>query len=350
MKDRGQVNAHTHCYSGLVPLGMPAPQPQPECFIEILERVWWRLDRALDHESLAAAARYYMGEALLAGTTGLIDHHESPSCIEGSLDVLADAAEELGMCAVLTYGASERNGGRAEAQRGLAECRRFISQNRRPLVRGVVGVHAPFTVSDDTLREAGELARELQTVTHMHLAEDQTDGADARAKGYAGPLERALSLGALPRGSILAHGVHLTAQEVRACSSHGIWVVQNPRSNRANGVGAPEHLDLTELAALGTDGFPSQMESELAEFSDGAGALRLAAGERLMAERFDGDVVELAGDFKGGVVRQLVVDGRPIVQDGVLMSANRESVEQEARAQAARLWIRMDNQGAGGEA
>ena len=94
MSGSGQINAHTHLYSGLVPLGMPSPRPAPESFIQILERVWWRLDRALDHESLAAAARYYMGEALLSGTTGLVDHHESPNCIEGSLDVLADAAQD----------------------------------------------------------------------------------------------------------------------------------------------------------------------------------------------------------------------------------------------------------------
>ena len=178
----GAVNAHTHLYSGLAPLGMPAPVPPPTSFVEILERVWWRLDRALDEASLRAAARLYIAEALLAGTTTLVDHHESPSFIEGSLDVLGDAADELGVRLVTCFGATERNGGRLEARRGLAECARFVRQNRRPLVAGVVGLHASFTVSDETLDEAGALARELRTVVHVHVAEDR---ADVRTRSVA---------------------------------------------------------------------------------------------------------------------------------------------------------------------
>ncbi|MCA9559768.1 MAG: amidohydrolase family protein, partial [Myxococcales bacterium] len=97
----GDVCAHTHLYSGLAPLGMPPPEPAPTNFVEILERVWWRLDRALDAASLRAAARLYVAEALLAGTTTLIDHHESPTLIEGSLDILADACAGLGVRALL---------------------------------------------------------------------------------------------------------------------------------------------------------------------------------------------------------------------------------------------------------
>jgi cytosine/adenosine deaminase-related metal-dependent hydrolase len=236
------VNAHTHLYSGLAPLGLPAPSEAPRSFVEILERIWWRLDRVIDEKTLRASARFYVAEALLTGTTTLIDHHESPSFIEGSLDVLADACQELGARAVLCFGATERNGGRAEARRGLAECRRFIQTNRRPLVRGVVGLHASFTVSDDTIREAGDLCRKLGTILHVHLAEDVADVEDARRRGYPGPLQRLLALDALPPGSIVAHGVHLDAGEVREAAERGIWIVQNPRSNRGNRVGYPRHL------------------------------------------------------------------------------------------------------------
>ncbi|MEE8143071.1 MAG: amidohydrolase family protein, partial [Planctomycetota bacterium] len=171
MKDfaPGWVNAHTHIYSALAPLGMPDPEPPPENFVQILERVWWRLDRALDRDSLRASARLYAAEALLAGTTTLIDHHESPEFIEGSLDVLADACQELGIRALLCYGATERNGGREEAERGLAECRRFIESNTRPQLRGLIGLHASFTVSDETIRQAAELCQDLDTVLHVHL-------------------------------------------------------------------------------------------------------------------------------------------------------------------------------------
>jgi cytosine/adenosine deaminase-related metal-dependent hydrolase len=152
----GAVCAHTHMYSGLAFYGMPSPAVPPENFVQILERVWWRLDRALDAESLRAAARAYAARALLAGTTTLIDHHESPNFIEGSLSIVADACSELGIRAMLCYGATERNFGREEGRRGLAECRRIVAS---PLVRGLVGLHASFTVSDDTVREADDLAR-----------------------------------------------------------------------------------------------------------------------------------------------------------------------------------------------
>ena len=326
MSGTGFVNAHTHLYSGLVPLGMPAPAAAPRNFREILERVWWRLDRALDERSLRAAARYYLADALAAGTAAVIDHHESPNFIEGSLDVLADACAELGMPALLCYGATERNGGRAEARRGLAECRRFIRDNRRPLVRGLVGLHASFTVSDDTIREAGALCRELDTVLHVHVAEDAADVDDARARGYAGPLERLRDLGALPPGSILAHGVHLSGAQVREADRLGCWLVQNPRSNAGNAVGYAAQLGASRRVALGTDGFRSDMLEELDALRREAFAHRddaclaedrLRAGETLIAERF--------GD-------------PPCPAPGTV---NRAAIAAEAAVEATRLWQRI---------
>ena len=230
----GAICAHTHLYSGLARYGMPAAVPSPENFVQILERVWWRLDRALDAETLHAAAADYVARALLAGTTSLIDHHESPHLIEGSLAVLGEACEQLGMRALLCYGATERNFGSDEAARGLAECRRMPAS---PLIRGMVGLHASFTVSDDTVRAAGDLARELATVLHVHVAEDLADVEDARSRGFDGPLERLARLGALVPGSILAHGVHLSRAQVERAEALSCWLVQNPRSNEGNRVG-----------------------------------------------------------------------------------------------------------------
>src|SRR5574337_613226 len=96
----GAVCAHTHLYSGLARHGMPPPSPAPRSFLEILERVWWRLDRALDAAALRAAARDYLARALLAGTTTVVDHHESPRLIEGSLALLAEECQRLGMRAL----------------------------------------------------------------------------------------------------------------------------------------------------------------------------------------------------------------------------------------------------------
>ncbi|MHB1312066.1 MAG: amidohydrolase family protein [Gemmatimonadaceae bacterium] len=324
----GFVNAHTHIYSALAPFGMPEPAQAPENFVQILERIWWKLDRALDAPAVRTSARWYVVEALRLGTVGLVDHHESPEFIEGSLDIIADACQELGMPAVLCFGATERNGGRLEAQRGLAECRRFIRENRRPLVRGVVGLHASFTVSDETVREAGDLCRELGTVMHVHVAEDGADVADAVRRGWSGPLERLEALGALPAGSIMAHGVHLTPDQVRHAEQIGCWLVQSPRSNRGNRVGYGSSLRASAHVALGTDGYPSELAAEREALMDeaakhgddmAAAARRPDTGHVLLAERFEG-AVPAARSVRG---------------------IDLEALRAEAAAEATRLWMRM---------
>ncbi|PIO99850.1 amidohydrolase family protein [Pleomorphomonas carboxyditropha] len=348
----GAVCAHTHLYSGLAPYGMPAAEPAPVHFIEILEKVWWRLDRALDAGALRASARDYIAKALLSGTTSLVDHHESPHFIGGSLQVLADAAEELGARALLTFGATERNFGRAEAEAGLTECGNV---EETPLVRRLVGLHASFTVSDDTIRMAGDLCRALGTAMHVHVAEAADDVRDAQARGYAGPLERLIALDALPAGSILAHGVHLSADQVREADRRGLWLVQNPRSNEGNRVGYPVNLRHSDKVALGCDGWSADMAVEQAALvrlaaahGDDRAADRLDAGRRLIAERFGFSATGLgpgaAGDVvvrENGEVKAVVVGGRLVVRDGRLVGADADAIEAEARAEASRLWERM---------
>ncbi len=330
MNSPGSINAHTHLYSGLAPLGIPAPLPPPTCFVEILERLWWRLDRALDAASLRASAELYVADALRLGTVGLIDHHESPPLIDGSLDILADVCQGLGMPAVLCYGVTERNGGPEEARRGLRECERFIRDNRRPLIRGVVGIHAAFTVSDEILGEAAELARTLGSVLHIHVAEDLADVEDARRRGYDGLIDRLDRCDAMIPGSIFAHGVHLSADEVHAVDSAGIWLVQNPRSNAGNKVGYPQHLGQSGRVALGTDGYPADMAEEEAELLRAAREhgepmarveQRLAGGQRLLAELFDGEVP---------------LAGAPPSDETCA------AIRERATAEAARLWRRME--------
>jgi len=348
----GAVCAHTHLYSGLARYGMAPLDPPPRDFLEILQKVWWRLDRALDGETLRAAARDYVARALLAGTTTLVDHHESPNLIEGSLAILAEACEALGARGLLCYGASERNFGRDEARRGLAECRRVAAS---PLIRGLVGLHASFTISDETARQAGALARELGTIVHVHLAEDQADVDDARRRSYPGPLERLLSLDALPEGSILAHGVRLSRDQVRRAADAGCWFVHNPRSNEGNRVGYAGALAATKRVALGVDGWDPDMAAEdaalrrLAEENGDEGFRgRLAQGRALVAERFGAEAEPLApgslGDLvvrRNGAPRHVIVGGRVVIENGALATADFEAVTAEARAQATRLWSRM---------
>ena len=141
----GLVCGHHHLYSALA-RGMPAPPRQPTTFLEVLEQIWWRLDVALDAEMIRWSAMLGAVEALQCGTTAIVDHHESPSCIEGSLTVLADACAEVGVRLNTAYGVTDRHGPDG-ARRGLAENERYLRDGGR----GMVGVHAAFTCSDDTL-------------------------------------------------------------------------------------------------------------------------------------------------------------------------------------------------------
>ncbi|RME22332.1 MAG: amidohydrolase, partial [Deltaproteobacteria bacterium] len=341
----GEVDAHTHLYSGLVPLGMPPADPPPENFLQILEQVWWRLDRALTADILAAAARLYVAEALLRGTTTLVDHHESPRCIAGSLDVLADAMEALGARGLLCYGATDRNGGEDEGRAGLAECDRFLSGPRHDRIRGLVGLHASFTVSDGTLRAAADLAAHHRVPIHVHLAEDRADIDDARRRGHPGPLERLTAFGCTPRGSLLAHGVHLDRAQVRAADRAGCWFIHNPRSNEGNRVGFATALDASTRVALGTDGWPADMPAEEAAavrlgLDPDLARARRVAGHGLVAPFFAAHHRPLAegalGDLvvrRDGAVQHVVVDGRVVVTDGRLVTGDLARIR--ARAQEA---------------
>ena len=234
----GMVCGHHHLYSALA-RGMPAPPRQPTSFLEILEQVWWRLDVALDAEMIRWSAMLGALEALQCGTTAIVDHHESPSCIEGSLSIIADACAAVGVRTNLAYGVTDRHGADG-ARRGLAENERFL----RAGGRGMVGVHAAFTCTDDTLSSAAGLAADLGVGVHIHVAE----GRDDIAAG-----ER---LEALARDDWhLVHCVYLD-RDLPGTIAH------NPRSNMNNSVGYARPAARPNRVVLGTDGIGADMLEE----------------------------------------------------------------------------------------
>jgi cytosine/adenosine deaminase-related metal-dependent hydrolase len=350
----GFVNAHTHLYSGLFAYGVARPTPWPSELRAILERLWWRLDRALDAELLTIAARVVIAESLLSGTTTLIDHHESPSFIAGSLAILTDELERLGARGVVCYGATERNGGLREAHEGLDECERTIRRLRRSRVStriaGMVGLHAGFTVSDETLREAAALADLLDVGLHIHAAEGALDVEDARRRGYRGVVHRLDANLALGRKTILAHGVHCDPEEVALARSRGAWFVQNPRSNLNNGVGYPRHLVHARQVALGTDGFPAVMRDEVFCALEqglplgepvGEPERRLALGLELASLHLSPEVREDRVAMGPAGAFHAVVAGRVVVREGRLVDLDHEGLREEARRLAGVLDLRM---------
>ena len=165
----GFVNAHTHLYSSLA-RGMNAPKKTPQNFFEILKYVWWKLDEALDDESIYYSAIIGAIDAVKCGTTTLIDHHASPNAIAHSLNIIKEALEEIGLRGVLCYEVTDR-GGTKKRDDGLKENERFLLANKtNKQFRGLVGAHASFTLSNDSLRLLGEMATRNNTGVHIHVA------------------------------------------------------------------------------------------------------------------------------------------------------------------------------------
>jgi cytosine/adenosine deaminase-related metal-dependent hydrolase len=234
----GLVCSHHHLYSTLA-RGMPAPPQQPTHFGQILEQIWWRLDVALDLEMIRWSAKLGATEALMSGTTAIVDHHESPSAIEGSLDVIAEACAEVGVRVVCAYGVTDRHGPDG-ARRGLAENERFIRSGGRALV----GVHAAFTCTDDTLESAAGLSADLGVGVHIHVAEGPEDHqAGARLEALARP------------DWLLVHCVSLD-RDLPGTIAH------NPRSNMNNRVGYAAPARRPNPVVLGTDGIGADMAEE----------------------------------------------------------------------------------------
>ncbi len=383
----GNVCGHTHLYSALA-RGMPYDLPPPEDFLQILQRVWWRLDRALDEDAVRASALVGGMEALLSGTTTLVDHHASPNAIDGSLDVIEQALGSLGVRSVLCYETSDRDGA-ARAASGLAENRRFARRVQREapeLVRALIGAHASFTLSDETLGACADAARELGVGLHVHAAEDEVDERDSIALHGRRVVARLADAGALDGRTLLAHGVHLDDNEIALVRSAQAWLAHNARSNMNNAIGRARIDALGTRVALGTDGIGADMfeESRAAYFrlreddpdvgpawplerlAQGAGLAAAAFGEPLLGTLGDGapaDLVVLdyatpaplddrsfSGHWVFGlssrVVRDVMVAGEWVVLDRRLTRVDEQELAAAARAEAARLWERMDGIGA----
>jgi putative selenium metabolism protein SsnA len=318
----GLVNLHHHFYSALA-RGLDPGGPM-RSFPEVLDRLWWRLDRALDPECVRISALLSVADCVRWGCTTVFDHHASPGCIDGSLEWIAEAVETGGISGVLCYEVTDRNG-REGMLAGIEENLRFLEERKADgRVRGVLGLHASFTVSDETLAEVAA-RRPPDGGCHIHVAEDPVDVSASEEAFGVGPVQRLQHFGLLDERSLLAHAIHLREEDYRTLAEAGCTLIHNPESNANNGVGRLDVPEVTRLGCavgLGTDGMASAMlralrcafltlRGETRDPTRGFDSLpKLLATNALVARRFFGE--PLLGELTQGAPADVIaVDSAP---------------------------------------
>ena len=361
------TNGHHHVYSALA-RGMGAPKKNPENFPEILEYIWWTLDKALDPDMIRSSASVTAIACAKSGVTFAIDHHASPFAVKGSLETIAQAFDEVGVGHLLCYEISDRDG-LDIATKGLEETAGYLSKRQ-----GLVGLHASFTVGKETLKQAVDLARETKSGIHIHVAEDVSDEAHSLQTYNERVVNRLFNAGALdfPK-TILGHCLHLDEEERRLVAGSPAWIVQNMESNLNNSVGFFNSEGLGERIMLGTDGMHSDMlRSAKSAFFAGHNFDSIDYAETyrrfrnvhnyLQSNNFKGDgennLVVLDYDsptpfnssnflghflfgIEAGHVLHVISNGKLIVENGKIITVDEARILKDAHIQAERLWKRM---------
>ncbi len=259
----GFICTHHHFYSTMA-RGMAIPGEPASNFVEILERLWWKVDRALDEEDITLSAQLPLIDCIRNGTTTVIDHHASPSMRDGSLDLIENAVRQAGIRGSLCYEVSDRN----VAGGGIAENERFIKKVGKGdgQIAAMMGMHASFTLSDATIDKCVGIARDAGVGCHIHVAEDAADREDSLKKYKMPTVNRLQKLSVAGEQSIFVHCVHIDDSEMDILAATKTSVVHNPESNMNNAVGVTPVLKMLKkgvLVGLGTDGMGSDMLAQM---------------------------------------------------------------------------------------
>ncbi len=384
----GMINTHTHLYSTFA-RGMDLKTDQPPTkFIEILEKLWWRLDRTLKEEDIYYSAIYALLDCIKKGTTTIFDHHASANLIEGSLDILAEAVSQSGIRAVLAYEVSDRDG-HQKALAGIRENERFIKKvrhNKKNYLNGMIGLHSSFTLQNSTLTRAATLADELEVPFHLHIAEGKEDYYESKTRGYKGVAYRLDRFRILRPGTLAIHGVHLQEEEWEILKKTRSYLIHNPESNMNNAVGAlpiQKILDKGVKIGLGTDGYTAdlfesikvgnllqkheqgdpqagskevftmafQTNREIAAhfFEEKLGILQVGAPADLIVVNYhsptpisrDNFYFHLLFGITGDIVDSTIVRGKILMEEREIKNIDYIQIAQRTREQAQNFWKRF---------
>ena len=383
----GLVCSHNHFYSGLSRGILASIKPSPD-FVSVLQNLWWRLDRAIDKEILHYSGLICSLEAIKCGSTAVIDHHASPGYIEGSLATLRETFLQTGLRGMTCFETTDRNGGMAEVEAGVAEnvaFARLIDEKKGSepyLVEAHIGAHAPFTVPQEGMKLLAEAVSSTGRGLHIHAAEDKYDQVDSHARYRQDLTARLDDFGLLNSKALMVHGLYFSDDDVERLNRRDAFLVHNPRSNMNNNVGYNQKLGAYKNLALGTDGIGSDMFEEFKvaffkhkdaggplwpdsflrflhngnellarNFNDSFGLLREGYKADLVIAAYDSPTPLVAENIAGHMafgmgskdVETVIIDGKVVYEDRAFPFDTKD-IYRGAREAAARLWKIMDQE------
>jgi len=382
----GLINAHTHAYSAYA-RGMAVHQPTRD-FTEILENLWWRLDRLLTLEDVELNAGTTFIESIRNGVTTVFDHHSSPNAVSGSLQTMADVAGRIGIRTSLCYETSDRDGAVvfAAAIEENASFMKKVNTGEQDMAKGLFGLHAGFTLSEESLDAACAAKEGITGGFHVHVAEGANDEPDSQARYGKRIVQRFDDHGILGPETIAAHCIHADPDELALLKATDTTVVHNPHSNMGNAVGVAPVVDMLARGlrvGLGTDAYTADLlaSAQVAKIlqSDHLGdptigfgqALQLAFvnNPKICAKFFRKDLgvlkagayadliavdyrpftplsAESAGGhilfgMSGSQVNDTMVNGAWVMRDRTILTADEAAVFARSTQRAPRIWAQM---------
>lgn len=381
------INVHNHIYSALA-RGLSIKNHNPKNFLEILEGLWWNLDNHLTLENDKASAKVTYLNCIENGVTTVFDHHASFFDTEGSLKEIAQIAKEYKIRTCLCYEVSDRNG-EEEMKKAVKENVDFINyanEDSSDMIKGTMGLHASFTLSDETLRYVTEQNPEGAGY-HIHIAEGMADLEDSLEKYGMRTVERLHSRGILGPKTVAGHCIYIDDNEINILKETDTMVIHNPESNMGNAVGAPDVLKIFSkgiLIGLGTDGYTNDMLESMKvanilqkhmhkdpNCAWGEIPTMLFENNAKIANRFfdtplgqlkegyAADIIFVDYDpltpmdennlnshvlfgMNGSLVTTTICNGEVLMRDRKLLHINKEEVMEESRREAADLWMRVN--------
>ena len=388
----GLINTHSHIYSAMARGMFLKNAKTSRNFQEILENLWWQIDAELSLDDVRCSAYHTYMEGIRFGVTTVFDHHASyrADAVLGSLEEIAKAARHLGVRSSLCFEVSDRNGPE-RAKESIEEnirCIKALQAENNPLLSAMFGLHASFTIGEETLAHAAEAGRNLGAGFHVHVAEGPGDQAQAMAVFKMPVLRRFYNHGILGEKTLAIHCIHVGDEEIELLKETNTAVVHNPESNMGNAVGCanvPRLLKEGILVGLGTDAYTQDMFESLkvaniihkhvaGDPSATGGEIQnmLLKNNRLITQRhFNTAVGQIAPGnqadlvvldyipntpldsvnytghitfgFSGPMVSGTIIAGETVYWDRQFTQVDEEKIYAESRQYAKALWQRLES-------